>query len=76
MFSERLRELRDFTEPHLTQAELGKKVGMSQRKISRLEKGDINPTPEEIVKFCKYYKISSDYLLCLTDVKEPRIRKK
>lgn len=66
IFNERLKELRDFTNPHLTQSEVGKQVGMSQRKISRLEKGDINPTPEEIVKLCKFYKVSADYILGIT----------
>lgn len=67
MFSERLRELRDFTNPHLTQEQVANNVGMTQRKISRLEKGDVNPTPEEIVKLCKFYKVSADYILGLTN---------
>ena len=45
----------------------GKILGMSQRKISRLEKEDINPTPEEIVKICKFYNVSADYLLGITN---------
>lgn len=67
MFNERLRELRDFTNPHLTQKQVGELTGMSQRKISRLEKGDINPTPKEIVTLCEFYKVSADYILGLTD---------
>lgn len=67
MFNERLKELRDFTNPHLTQKEVGIQTGMSQRKISRLEKGDIKPTPEEIVTLCRFYKVSADYLLGITD---------
>ena len=50
MFGERMKEQREFTEPRLRQEDVGKILGMSQRKISRLEKEDINPTPEEIVK--------------------------
>lgn len=68
MFSERLKELRDFTNPHLTQEEVGTRTGMSQRKISRLEKGDIKPTPEEIVTLCKFYKVSADYILGITNI--------
>ncbi|MDE6469772.1 MAG: helix-turn-helix domain-containing protein [Eubacterium sp.] len=68
MFSERLKELREFTNPRLTQTEVGLQTGMSQQKISRLETGVVNPTPNEIVIFCRFYKESADYLLGLTDV--------
>lgn len=68
MFSERLKELREFTNPHLTQTEVGLQTGMSQQKISSLETGIINPTPDEIIILCRFYKESADYLLGLTDV--------
>ena len=42
MFGERMKEQREFTEPRLRQEDVGKILGMSQRKISRLEKEDIN----------------------------------
>lgn len=67
MFAERMKELREFTEPRLKQEDLGKLLNMSQRKISRLETGTVNPTPEEIVKICKFYKVSADYILGLTN---------
>ncbi len=67
MFAERMRELREFTEPRLKQEDVGKLLNMSQRKISRLETGAVNPTPEEIVKICKFYKVSADYILGLTN---------
>ena len=67
MFGERIKEQREFTEPRLRQEDVGKILGMSQRKISRLEKEDINPTPEEIVKICKFYNVSADYLLGITN---------
>ena len=52
---------------NLTQEEVGKCIDMSQRKISRLEKGDIKPTPDEIVRICKFYNVSADYILGLTN---------
>lgn len=67
MFAERMKELREFTEPRLKQEDLGKLLNMSQRKISRLETGAVNPTPEEIVKICKFYKVSADYILGLSN---------
>lgn len=39
VFADRFRELRMFSEPKLKQADLGEKLGMSQRKVSRLETG-------------------------------------
>ena len=67
MFAERMKELREFTEPRLKQKDVGRLLNMSQRKISRLETGAVNPTPEEIVKICKFYKVSADYILGLTN---------
>lgn len=67
MFSLRLKELRDFSNPHLTQDDVGKQIGMSQRKISRLETGSVNPTPDEIVALCRFYNVSADYLLGITN---------
>ncbi len=67
MFSKRLSELREFSEPHLRQSDVGLATGMSQRKISRLENGDVQPTPAEIVRLCKFYNVSADYLLGITD---------
>ena len=67
MFSKRLLELREFSTPRLRQTDVGLATGMSQRKISRLERGDVQPTPSEIVKLCKFYNVSADYLLGITD---------
>lgn len=67
MFCKRLRELRDFSNPHLRQEDVGRATGMSQRKISRLENGDVQPTPEEIIRLCRFFNVSADYLLGLTD---------
>ena len=67
MVSERFRELRIFTEPRLKQAELGEKLGMSQRKVSRLETGSTEPTTDEIVAICRFFNVSADYILGLTD---------
>ena len=69
-FAQRLRDLREDTEPHLTQEELGIRINISQRKISRLERGDFEPNLKVIKDICNYYNISADFMLGLTD--EPR----
>ena len=38
---------------------------MSQRKISYLERGNAEPSLEDLRRFCLYYRISSDYFLDL-----------
>ncbi len=44
----------------ITQAQLGEKIGLGQRYISNIELENIHPTPEEIKKICKYFKVTSE----------------
>lgn len=64
---ERCKELREDMEPKTTQTQLGKIFNMSQKKISRLETGMAQITPAEIITYCKYFNVSADYLLGLSD---------
>lgn len=64
-FNERIRALRE--DKDITQAQLGKILNMSQRKISRLENGNTEPTTDEIIQYCKLFKVSADYILGLKD---------
>lgn len=64
-FNERLRNERE--DHDLTQAQLGEALGMPQRKISRLERRDTEPTTDEIILICRYFKKSADYMLGLSD---------
>lgn len=69
-FYQRIRELREDTEPHLKQEEIGILLGMTQKKISRLETNKTQPTTEEIKKYCIYYNLSADYILGLINEKK------
>ena len=60
---EKIRLLRE--ERELNQSELGKAVGMTQRKVSYLEKDTYEPSIEDIRALCTYFHISADYLLGL-----------
>ena len=62
-FGERLKNLRE--DADLNQTQLGKKVGMTQRKISYIECGKCEPSIDDIVAFCRFFKVSSDFLLGL-----------
>lgn len=60
-FNERLRALRE--DKDLNQTQLGTLLQMSQKKISRLETKQTEPTTDEIIQICKFFKVSADYLL-------------
>ena len=60
-FGEKLKLLRE--EYELNQTELGKLLGMTQRKVSYLERGQYEPSLQDIKAICTYFKVSADYLL-------------
>ena len=69
-FGEKLRLLRE--ELELNQTELGRELGMTQRKISYIECGKYEPSIDDIVAFCHFFHVSADYLLGIPE----RYRKK
>ncbi|MBR5923418.1 MAG: helix-turn-helix transcriptional regulator [Clostridia bacterium] len=64
-FGERVKNLRE--DADLNQTELGKRVSMTQRKISYMECGKCEPSIDDIITLCRYFGVSSDYLLGLSD---------
>lgn len=60
-FGEKIRNLRE--DADLNQTQLGEAVHMTQRKISYIECGKYEPSVEDIIAFCHYFKVSADYLL-------------
>ena len=60
---EKIRNLRE--DNNLTQAQLGKLLNMTQRKISYIERNQYEPSIQDIVEICKFFKVSSDYILGL-----------
>lgn len=69
-FGEKIRNLRE--DRDLNQTQLGKEVNMTQRKISYIECGKYEPSMEDIVVFCRFFHVSADYLLGLTDKVQKR----
>ena len=61
---ERLKELR--IERGLKLKEVAEYMNVTIRAISRYEDGTREPSVEMIVKFCKLYNVTADYLLGLT----------
>ncbi len=64
-----LREDRD-----LTQSEVGKILQKSQQGYSHIEAGRAELKIEDLAKLCRYYNVSSDYVIGL--VNEPKPLKK
>lgn len=60
-FGEKIKNLRE--ELELNQSELGKKLQMTQRKISYIECSKCEPSIDDIRAFCKFFNVSADYLL-------------
>lgn len=59
-FSKRLKELR--MEENLSMRGLAKNVGVSGIAISRWERCERVPSLSVLIAFCKYFKVSPDYL--------------
>lgn len=51
----------------LSQEELAEKLKAGRQTIIRYESGQTNPNSDAIIKLCKLFAISADYLLGLTD---------
>ena len=64
-YYEIIRELRE--DRDLSQQQIAEVLGTTQQVYSRYEKG-INEIPvRHIITLCKFYKVSADYILGLTD---------
>ena len=70
-FGEKIRNLREDLD--MNQTQLGQKLKMTQRKISYIECGKYEPSIEDIVALCKFFKVSADYLLDIPDFSTPKM---
>lgn len=69
-FGRRLAEIRK--DRGITQAQLGKKVGVSNRVIAYYETESGQPPGALLVDLCKALKVSADELLGIKPAKEPK----
>ena len=67
-YRERLRNIRE--DRDLTQAELGKILNKSQQGYNHIEAGRAELKIDDLVKLCRFYNLSADYLIGLTDKKK------
>ena len=67
-YRERLRSIRE--DRDLTQAELGKLINKSQQGYNHIEAGRAELKIDDLIKICRFYNLSADYLIGLTDKKK------
>lgn len=65
---QRIRDLRE--EHDLTQREMGEILSCSQRVYSNYERGDLDIPTDILIGLAKYYNVSTDYILGLTNKKK------
>lgn len=70
----RLRDLRE--DADLSQENLAKLLNMSQSGYSKYETGENDVPTKILIALARYYNTSVDYLLGLTNVREPYPRTK
>ncbi len=60
--------MRNIREDHdYTQAEIGKLLHKSQQGYNHIEAGRAELKIEDLIVLCKFYRVSADYLIGLTD---------
>ncbi|WP_075780204.1 helix-turn-helix domain-containing protein [Marinitoga sp. 1137] len=64
-FSERLKQLRE--EKGISQRQLARDLNFSSAAVSLYESGQREPTLTALEKLAKYFNVSLDYLIGLTD---------
>lgn len=66
-YVKRIRDLRE--DADLTQTKVAEYLGTSQTMYARYERGANEIPVRHIIKLCKYYGVSADYILGITDKK-------
>lgn len=65
----RIRNVRE--DRDLTQEQIGKLLQKSQQGYSHIESGRAELKIEDLIKLCRFYNLSADYLIGLTDKAKP-----
>ena len=61
----RMRNLRE--DRDLPQREIAKIINKSQQGYSHIEEGRAELKIDDLIKLCKFYKVSSDYFIGISD---------
>ena len=67
-----VKRIRDLREDHdMTHQEVAELLGTSQTMYARYERGANEMPIHHLITLCRFYKVSADYILGLTDVPYP-----
>ena len=64
-YRERMRALRE--DRDLSQTEVGRVIQKSQQGYSHIENGRAELKIEDLIRLCRFYGVSADYLVGLSD---------
>lgn len=63
------QRMRDLREDHdLSQSEVGKLINKSQQGYNHIEMGRAELKIEDLIILCKYYGVTSDYMIGISDI--------
>lgn len=74
MLLKRIRNLREDND--LKQIDLAKLLQISQAQYSRIESGENDITLDSLIRLARFYDVSTDYLLELTNEKNNKNKQK
>lgn len=64
-YRQRIRDVRE--DRDLTQAQVGQVLGLSQQGYNHIENGRAELKIQDLIKLCRFYGLSADYLIALSD---------
>lgn len=68
--------IRGVREDHdYTQAQIGQILNKSQQGYNHIEAGRAELKIEDLIRLCKFYDLSADYLIGLTDIPHTYLKK-
>ena len=65
----RIKDLRE--DKDLSQADVAKVINTSQQQYSKIESGKTNINADKLILLARFYNVSVDYILGLTDIPCP-----
>lgn len=73
ILGERLKSLRN--ERRIYQREMGELLGVTLQHYQKIEHGDVNISTLTLCTLARYFEVSADYLLGLSEERNPRKRR-
>ncbi len=73
-YRKRMRDLRE--DRDLTQKELGAVINKSQQGYSHIEEGRAELKIDDLITLCRFYGVSADYFIGLTESETSSVRKR